>query len=266
MAKCIRCENDNILSPFDRCTGCIQAILEKPEVIINNVLAYVDSYRDGHPDLKIQIACLKFFSVDAIENAKKVLYKEYEAILGKYTNHIGSRQKYKSEFNMEDICAAFKELDKKNIKVSLVAENVKLLPKFTPEELEITSVLERIISLEAKVKEHEQRIDKGVAVDTSLKGDIDETNKTVENINNEVKSCLSLVNDTRSELDSQVKVQVAQAENKIVSLQTIIEDEKASYAHVARDSRFNARNVGNSAGRQSRNQQQRSSSGGGWLS
>ena len=70
MSKCVKCEAENKLHPFDKCIECIKYILGKRQVLISNVLAYVNSFRSGHSRLKVQLACLKGFDIKDIEDAK----------------------------------------------------------------------------------------------------------------------------------------------------------------------------------------------------
>ena len=62
-----------------------------------NVLAYVNSYRSGHSRLKVQLAVLKGFSLEDITDAKEMLFKEYERILGTPPKRVGSKFKDKIE-------------------------------------------------------------------------------------------------------------------------------------------------------------------------
>ena len=235
MSKCVKCETANKLNSFDQCLECIKYVLEKPEVVISNVLAYVNSYRSGHSRLKVQLACLKSFSMEDISSAKEALYKEYESILGTPTKRLGSSKKSRSEFNMEDIYEAFVVLDKKDIVVICVADNVKLLPKFHPEELELSSILERLLKLENKTEDHEKRLDHNVAIGIKHTGDIEDSRKLVQNIDNEVKNCIKIVADTRSEVRTH--------EDNVTLLQTVIEQEKISYANTIKNGRSDGRNV-----------------------
>ena len=235
MSKCVKCEAENKLHPFDKCIECIKYILGKPQVLISNVLAYVNSFRSGHSRLKVQLACLKGFDLKDIEDAKELLFKEYENILGTPIRRQGGSKKNISEYNIEDIYDAFTALDKKKIVVQCVADNIKLLPKFNPEELELSAILERLLKLEVKIEDHENRLDQGLAVEIKQASEIEVTKKLVQNVDNEVKNCMSIVDDTRSE----VKIQ----ENNVTSLQTVIQQEKLSFAGMVKSGRSDIQSV-----------------------
>ena len=227
MTKCVNCVTNNKLHPFDKCIECIKYVLEKPQVLISNVLAYVNSYRSGHSRLKVLLACLKGFSIDDIADAKELLFKEYEYILGTPTRRQGGSKKNISEYNIEDIYDAFTALDKKEIVVKCVADKIKLLPKFNPEELELTSILERLLKLEVKIEDHENRLDQGLATEIKQAGEIEDTKKQVQNVDKEVKNCMSIVDDTRNEIQTQ--------ESKVTSLKTVIQQDKLSYANIIKN-------------------------------
>ena len=72
--------------------------------------------------------------------------------------------------------------------------------------------------MEVKIEDHENRLDQGLAVEIKQATEIEVTKKLVQNVDNEVKNCMSIVDDTRSE----VKIQ----ENNVTSLQTAIQQEK----------------------------------------
>ena len=239
MSKCVKCVTNNKLHPFDKCTECIKYVLEKPQVIISNVLAYVNSYRSGHSRLKVQLACLKGFSIDDIADAKELLFKENENILGTPTRRQGGSKKNLSEYNIEDIYDAFTALDKKEIVLKCVADDIKLLPKFNPEELELTSILERLLKLEVKIEDHENRLDQGLAVEIKQAGELEVTKKLVLNVDNEVKNCMSIVDDTRSDVKTQ--------ENNVASLQTVIQQDKITYASMIKNGSSEWRNVNSSS-------------------
>ena len=101
MAKCEKCKKHEKHEPFNRCIECIKHVLEKPAVIVSNVLAYANSYRHEGTKLRIQQTCVSVFSEEDIETAKTLLFKEYEYELGQLQKRNGSPQKSKSLFNIQ---------------------------------------------------------------------------------------------------------------------------------------------------------------------
>ena len=239
MSKCNKCALNEICESFDKCKECIQHALDKPDVIINNVLAYVNSYRGASSRLKIHNVCIKYFSEEDLLTARTVLFEEYNEALSclKYpAKRVGSKFKTRSVMNMEDIFEAFDTLDSKSISVICAASNIIDLPKYNPEEVELTSMLERIINIENKLEEHSSRLDENYARVTKNKSEIDENKRNIANAHNEVQTSIKIANETRAHVDEQ-KSDVNVLKDKIES------DRKPSYAGAARGNRSNARNV-----------------------
>ena len=103
MGKCDRCDKNESHEPFNRCVECIKYGLRKQDIIVSNVLAYVNSYRHGGSVLRITEACTKHFSDEEIEQGKDLLYKEYERELSKPVKHQGGPLNSKNVLNMDDI-------------------------------------------------------------------------------------------------------------------------------------------------------------------
>ena len=47
MEKCNKCEVNDTHTTLKVCTVCIQKALKKPDILINDLLAYANSYRDS---------------------------------------------------------------------------------------------------------------------------------------------------------------------------------------------------------------------------
>lgn len=272
MAKCDKCETNEKHEPFNRCVDCIKYVMSKPDVIVNNTLAYINSYRHDGSTLKIQLACLKHFSDEEIELGKTLIYKENKYILGTPKNRVGSSKKTKSEFNLEDIFTAFETLDKKKIDICCVADNVKRLPKYNPEEVELSSILERIIKLENTSIDHGRKIDESYAREVKGNSIVEESKKDIIKAKNDVESCLKIVSDTMED--------VKKHETNVETVKSELESVKLTYAEKAQQNRSHAQNVigdevstGSSAsdwqtvsrgsGKQSGSQQNRNNSGNG---
>ena len=228
MAMCIRCDKNEKCEPFSKCIECINYGLTKAELIVSNVLAYINSYRHEGSELKISTACVKHFSNEDIQDAKEKLFKEYEFILCNPKVRKGGAIRGKEELNMEDIFEAFRTLDKKKIEVRCVAENVRRLPKYNPEEVELTSLLERVMKVENTLMEHGKRLDETFTRQLEGKNEVDESKRKVEEAMNEVQSVSKIVDDTREEVKKQ--------ESELKSV-------KVTYAQKALQGRSNVRNA-----------------------
>ena len=74
-----------------------------------------------------------------------MLYDEYSHELGDPQNRQESNNRSKAEKSVEDIYVAFQKLDEMKVEPCFAAVDIKRLPNFTPEEMDITSVLERLV-------------------------------------------------------------------------------------------------------------------------
>ena len=139
------------------CTICIDtASSGKCRPIINEVLAYMNTYRHQSTKLKMQLACMKFYADNEVIDAKQVLYEEYYDILGAPQNRQVSSNRSKAEKSTEDIYTALQMLDEHDVILNFVAGNIKRLPNFTTEEIDVTSVLERLQKLENRIENVEE--------------------------------------------------------------------------------------------------------------
>ena len=236
MGKCAKCEINDTFDSFDRCKECITNALGKSDIIINNLLAYVNSYRKRSTKVKLLNACIKFFLDTDIICAKVALYDEYNAVLGTAPRRNGSYLKDKSEFNLEDILDAFTALDRKGISVICASSNVNDLPKFNPEELDLSSILDRITSIENKLEEHGSKLDENYAHLTKNKSEIENSKRNITSVQNEVQTSINLANETRVNTEKQGS-DFIELKNKIES------GTMPTYATAFKSGLSNARNV-----------------------
>ena len=110
-------------------------------------------------------------------DAKQVLYDEYSHELGDPQNRQESNNRSKAEKSVEDIYAAFQKLDEMKVEPCFAAVDIKRLPNFTPEEMDLTSVLEMLVRLENKMNSVEGNV-------SLCRGD---TRQKVDDVLNEVQ-------------------------------------------------------------------------------
>ena len=118
---------------------------------VNELLAYVNTYRHQSSKLTIQMACMKVNADQDVLEAKRVLYDEYSHELGDPQNKQESSTKSKAEKSVEDIYVAFQKLDEMKVEPCFAAVDIMRLPNFTPEDMDLTSVLDRLVRLENKM-------------------------------------------------------------------------------------------------------------------
>ena len=238
MAKCNKCGwNDRTPLFCGICTECIQKVLDKPVVLINDLLAYFNSYRGSCEATKLRNACLRHFNDEDVSVAKIAIYEEHPIILGEPPKRVGSRQKQKKEFNMDDIVEAFELLDSKSVSVVCATSNVKAMPKYNPEELDEGSMLERIMLIEATLSEHKVRLDENLARVTENKCDLEAKSRSIINVQNDVQTSIKLANESKEDLNKH-KSDINQLKDTVGSANS------PTWAGIAGAGVSHARNVG----------------------
>ena len=142
------------------CQLCVDSASSKPSnVLVNDVLAYINTYRAGCSKRKLRDVCSSFYTDEEIFSAKMMLHSENPTIFGELIKRQDSKegskdQRSKEEANVDDIYEWFKKLDENNIEYTIYSNNIKRLPKFNPEEADNVSMLERLIQIEETLKEN----------------------------------------------------------------------------------------------------------------
>lgn len=92
MTKCQCCEID--IQRTQQRSVCSECLLKAKKgqdiVILNNVLAYINEYRQNSSSRKIQIACMKHFDDQEVIDAKSILYDHAGNVLGPMQNRVDS--------------------------------------------------------------------------------------------------------------------------------------------------------------------------------
>ena len=141
------------------CQECVNDAATKNNAnayVVNELLTYVDTYRHQSSKAKILLACLKFYADQDIIDAKYALYREFSDILGEPQPRLDSSNRTKAEKSLEDIYSALQALDECNETLNFVALNLKRVPNFSPEEIDLTSMLERLSKIERRVENVEE--------------------------------------------------------------------------------------------------------------
>ena len=136
---------------------------------------------------------------------------------------------------MDDIFGMFAMHDSKKIDICCVADNVKLLPKYSPEEVEIRSLIERVIKLEEKTADHGKRLDESFAREMKGNSAVEESKREIIKAKNEVETCLKIVNDTAEVVKKQ--------ETNVETVKSELQAVKETYAQKANQGRSNAQTV-----------------------
>ena len=87
-----------------------------------------------------------------------MLYDEYSHELGDPQNRQESNSRSKAEKSVKDMYVAFQKIDEMKVEPGFAAVDIKRLPNFTPKEMDLTSVLERLVRLENKMNNVEGNV------------------------------------------------------------------------------------------------------------
>ena len=99
----------------------------------------------------------RFYDIDEIIDAKKVLYHKFPQ-LGDYPTRKTSINRSEQEAHTIDIVESLVELDSQGINVIFVAKNLNRVPKCDPHETDHISILEKIRKLEGRLNSAENEL------------------------------------------------------------------------------------------------------------
>ena len=117
---------------------------------LDHVLCYVDSYVDCSTSGQLKCVLLKHFSDMEISIAKERLYGVINAIFKDPKKRIGPEKKSNE---IDDILKGFTELELRQRKheFGFAARDAKRMPKFSPEEYNVSDILSRLSLLEQQM-------------------------------------------------------------------------------------------------------------------
>ena len=210
------------------CQTCVnKAASDCENVAINEVLAFVDNYRHGSNKRRMREACSGYYTEEEIYNAKLILHSKNPGLFGecvkRQDSHNGGRSK--GEANVEDIYDWFRKLDDNDITLNIYAKNLKRIPKFNPEEIESTSVLERLIKLEETMKVEKE-------THLALVGRTSKLEERVFNGSESLENKLSQVNENLSKTETQI----VKMSNEVVNMDKEIKTQKNSFSEALKTS------------------------------
>lgn len=158
MTKCDRCSSTNKVKNHKWCENCSELANEHKEYDgVNSLLTYVCTYYDGSSRDKVHLAVANFYSVDEIKIAKKLLWDRFESDLPKFESRRDSDNRSAKDMMVSDILGALDHLDNAKVEYSFVTRDIKRLPKFSPEETNVCSMVDRVVTVEMKCTEMDER-------------------------------------------------------------------------------------------------------------
>ena len=189
----------------------------KAEIVINEVLSYIQYYIHKSTRENIRNVLIRFFNAETIINAKTLLWEKCQGILGPIDVRRSSNIRTAKEADVTDLINGFDKINKSPFDVPVfVAVDFENLPRFPPEDIEHMSILDRLSKIEQRMSMVEctsvNNSDSLSAMQTIVQQgllDIDKktTNTTASSYSEVVKNpskfnALSVVKDNQSELVS----------------------------------------------------------------
>ena len=127
-------------------------------------------------------------------------------------------------------------MDRKQVSVICASTNVKAVPRYNPEEVEDSSMIQRIINVEKILERHSARLDENYAHVADTKNEIEASTRNINNIQNEVQTSLKIANEAKECVDTNTK-----GVTDLIS--QINKGNKPTFAKLAGESRSNEQNA-----------------------
>ena len=163
---------------------------DNQNIIINELLTYINHYLNNSAISNIIKIANSFYSNEEVLEAKKILWNEYSSELGSLKGRRDTDKRSCSEANLNDIIDALLKLDSEQKMPKILAKNIERIPDRQTEELNMLFVLERLTKLEKTFKTHENLLSQ-VSIDiVKINDTID--NPKVRDIKDEKESELDL--------------------------------------------------------------------------
>ena len=222
------------------CKTCVETAASGCDnVVVNELLAYINTYRHSSNKRRIREVCSGFYTEDEIFDAKTVLHSKNPSLLGecvkRQDSSIGGRTKV--EANLDDIYDWFRKLDDHEISVNTCAKNLRRVPRYNPEEAEKTSMMERIIQLEEAMNAEK-------STHLALIGRTSKLEEKVFNGTESLENKLTQVNDNLTKTETQV----AKMSKEFINIDKEIKSQKSSFSDALKSTLSQINNKNNGRG------------------
>ena len=117
-------------------------------MIVDELLTYATYHLNNSTLENIKKLIINFYTAEEILTSKKVLWEAFGNYLETFTDRKTTERRTSEEANLDDVLKALINLDSKNVIFEFVSKDLHRLPNRSPEELNVTSMLERISNLE----------------------------------------------------------------------------------------------------------------------
>ena len=131
------------------------------QILVNELLCYVTTYIKRSTTEQIVKAIYRFYDIDEITTAKKLLYDHFPR-LGAYPPRKTSLKRTEVEAHSCDIVDSLIELDTSSHNIVFCAKDLNRIPRWDPHETDHLSLLEKISKLEGRIN----NVESGVSENT----------------------------------------------------------------------------------------------------
>jgi len=152
-------------------------IAKVKRVICNELLAYICFYRDNSNATALRRVVISCFSAEDVSEAKKLMMQEFESIADArpfFTKRHNSTSRSACEAEIDDIISLFDAVDTQQQtldKYLFVASDFNQLPKFGPEELNVSAVVDRQVRMEQIIQNISASMDELTVGGSGRQGD-----------------------------------------------------------------------------------------------
>lgn len=130
----------------------------RPRLIVNELLCYAFTYIDSSSPEMLMKTIEDFYTDDDIQDAKDVLWRECHSLLDNTKPRRNSCVRPATQANLVDVIlkgVMFIRNSGIGCPVQFCAADIKRLPRFNPEEVNLQSIVNRLASLELHVRNNQ---------------------------------------------------------------------------------------------------------------
>lgn len=166
------------------------------KVVLNELLAYVNSYRHNSTVESLRKVVVVHFSHIEIATAKRLLVQEFQSLSGVaqfITDRRNSIARQAHEAEVEDILAIFDVVDSRNLLMDylFVASSLEMLPKYGPEEINLAVVVDRQVQMDVAIANLSASVEKLSKSSPS----VDSSSIAQHSVANDIQQQLGAFND-----------------------------------------------------------------------
>ena len=131
---------------------CGKQVYDKEHITVNELLAYVSFYFLNSSADAIKHVLRDFYHPKEVSDAKSLLWQVEKDNLPAMVTRQDSDLRSAKEADIADIVNAFKKLDSENVDLpEFVCRNMDRVPKYGPEEIDLSSIVDRLTAVESKI-------------------------------------------------------------------------------------------------------------------